>query len=238
MKHSEIYRININDVDCGETAGLSAVMRFFQDCAECAIEEKRPSTHELAAQNKAFVLAGINISIYKPLYCHDDIAVYTWATESGGASFERCFQMKRSGSLVAEATSVWALLDRNTKKLVRVADFDNNYDEDEPIDLDAPKHLRIPKELNMRLVGEYTVAYKDIDRNMHMNNTVYGNLLCGFIPDFIGSRVIKCEISYKSEAPLDENIKVYLAEKDGVYYFRTVCRGKTNVEAEIITERM
>ena len=51
-------------------------------------------------------------------------------------------------------------------------------------------------------------------------------------------RVIAMSISYAHEAPLGELLKVYTAESDGVYYFRTVrsSDGLTNAEANIIVE--
>jgi hypothetical protein len=44
-------------------------------------------------------------------------------------------------------------------------------------------------------------------------------------------------ISYISEAPLGETLKIYSGISDGVYYVRTVREsGQTNVEAEIMLE--
>ena len=85
-----------------------------------------------------------------------------------------------------------------------------------------------------------TVELFTVDINRHINNTRYGDILCGYIPEIIGSRVIQFEINYISEAPLGETVKVYMAkDDDGNYFFRTVRDGgKTNVEAEMMIEKI
>ena len=102
------------------------------------------------------------------------------------------------------------------------------------------KRFRLPADINLTLVGERAVEYQDVDINRHINNTRYGDILCGYIPDIIGSRVIQFEINYISEAPLGETVKVYMAkDDDGNYFFRTVRDGgKTNVEAEMMIEKI
>jgi acyl-ACP thioesterase len=73
--------------------------------------------------------------------------------------------------------------------------------------------------------------------NGHMNNTKYPDILCGYIGDMRGQRVVSMALSFVSEAPLHEALKVYAGSSDGVWYVRTVrANGQTNVEAEIIPE--
>jgi acyl-ACP thioesterase len=91
----------------------------------------------------------------------------------------------------------------------------------------------------MSLVGEYTVTYRDTDVNGHMNNTNYADILCGCIPNMKQLRVKSIGINYSSEAVLNEELKIYMSKIDGKFYFRTIrSDGKTNIEAEIITERL
>ena len=64
-------------------------------------------------------------------------------------------------------------------------------------------------------------------------------MLCDFIPEMHNLRIKSVGISYSSEAKLNETVKVYMSKIDNKYYFRTVrSDGKTNVEAELITERL
>jgi len=121
-----------------------------------------------------------------------------------------------------------------------VNEFDLGYRTDDMIELDLPARFKIPDDVEMRLVGERTVEYADIDLNGHMNNTRYPDILCGYIPeDMRGRRVISLGISFLSEAPFGETLKIYSGTSDGVHYVRTIREnGSVNVEAEIITESL
>ena len=238
MKWTGKYKVNNHDTDLNNIVSLTGILRYMQDSANCQMEEEGPSYNELFSKGLAFVLSRIKVSVYHPIYAHDEIEVSTWACESSGFSFNRCYSIKKNGVIMAEAYSIWALVDANAHKLVRVADFDGDYGQDAPVELDMAKRFRLPADINLTLVGERVVEYQDVDINRHINNTRYGDILCGYIPEISGSRVIQFEINYVSEAPLSETIKVYMAKgEDGTYYFRTVREGaKTNIEAELMIE--
>ena len=68
-----------------------------------------PSNEELREQGKAFLLSRINMSLYHPLFAGDDIEAFSWGCESRGVSFNRCYQLRRGGEVIAEAASVWGL---------------------------------------------------------------------------------------------------------------------------------
>ena len=237
MKWTVKYTINNHDTDFNNIVSASGIMRYMQDAANFQMEGQKPSYDELFNSGRAFVLSRFRMSLYSLLHSHDKIEASTWAVESKGVSFDRCFSITKNGLTVAEATSVWALVDRNTGRLVRVSDFENNYSTDEPVELDLPARFRLPSDLNFALVGERTVEYRDVDINRHINNTRYPDILCGYIPHMEGKRVINLEINYLSEAPIGETLKVYMAKSDGSYYFKTIREnGKTNIEAEIMID--
>ena len=74
-----------------------------------------------------------------------------------------------------------------------------------------------------------------------MNNTVYADLLSGYIPEVKSGegRIVSFYINYSNECRLDEEMKIYRAcgSAEGEWYFRTIrSDGKVNVEAKILTE--
>ena len=238
MKWSGNYRVNANDVDYNNIVSASNVLRFMQDAAFSAMKEDGLSYNELFERGYAFILSRTRMSLYAPIYSHEKLEVQTWACESRGVQFNRCYRILRDGAIVAEAVSVWALYGTCDKRLHRVTEFDLGYRTDDMIELDLPARFKIPDDVEMRLVGERTVEYADIDLNGHMNNTRYPDVLCGYIPeDMRGQRVISIGISFLSEAPLGETLKIYSGTSDGVHYIRTIREnGSVNVEAEILTE--
>lgn len=238
MKWTEEYVINNHDTDYNCVVSLTGIMRYIQDTAYAQMNGQGPTYNELISEGKSFVLSKLNISLYRPLYGRDKIEAATWAVESTGVSFGRCYSIKKDGVLVAEATSVWALLDTKVGRLIRVRDFENNYAMDEMPELDASAPLRLSEDFKMPIVGEHTVEYRDCDVNRHMNNTVYGDLFCGYIP-MDKKRVISFRINYKAEAPLGKTMRIYMKEtEEDTYLFRASVDGKITTEAEIITERI
>lgn len=237
MKWTGKYYVNANDIDLNSIVSVSNLLRYMQDAANREMEEDGPSYEKLFSDGYSFILSRIRLSIYSPLYSHETLEVQTWACESRGAQFNRCYRVMRNGLIVAEAIAVWALCGIADRKAHRVSEFDLRYCTDDMLELDLPARLRIPDDIPLRLVGERSVEYADIDLNGHMNNTKYPDMLCGYIGDMRGQRVISMVISFVSEAPLHENLKIYSAVSDGTAYIRTLREnGQVNVEAEIMTE--
>lgn len=238
MKWSGEYRVNANEVDQNNIVSVSSLLKYMQDAATSAMEEDGPSYDSLMEQGLSFVLSRIRISAYTPLHTHDRLEAQSWACESRGAQFNRCYRVLRDGIIVAEGVSVWALVGLHDRKLHRVTEFDFHYRQDDMLELDLPARFRIPESVNLVLNGERTVEYADVDMNGHMNNTRYPDILCSFLgTEMKGQRVISMGISFLSEAPLGETIKYYAGQNDDVWYVRSVREnGQTNVEAEILTE--
>ena len=240
MKWEEKYRVRFNDTDAKEILGASGTFKYIQEAAMCQLNSQKPTYTELLNQGKAYVLSAIRVEMYYPIYAQEKIIARSWACPSKGVSFIRSYEIERDGEIVCEAVSSWALISVKDRKLLKVEDADTaNYFVDEPIKTEHPLRIRIPSALPMSLMGEHTVRYSEIDINGHMNNTNYADMLCNYIPEISNLRIKSVGINYSSEAKLNETVKVYMSKIDGKFYFRTVrSDGKTNVEAEFITERL
>ena len=238
MKWSGEYTVNANDVDFNNIVSVSNMLRYMQDAANYEMEEDGLSYNELFSRGLSFVLSRIRMSFYSPIYAHEKIEVQSWARESRGVQFNRCYRIMKNGVNAAEAVSVWALVGVNDRHLHRVNEFDLPYRKDEMLELDMPARFKIPDDVDMRLVSERVVEYADVDMNGHMNNTHYPDVLCSHLSENMrGQRVISMGISFLSEAPLGESVKIYSGMSDGNHYVRTVQEnGQVNVESEIILE--
>ena len=239
MKWTEEYRINVHDTDLNGIVSASGILRYMQDTSNLHMAGEGPSYESLFAEGNSFILSRISLSIYAPLHAHDVIRSQTWAVASRGVTYNRCFRIIRGEDIVAEATSVWALLDMNAHRIRRVGEIPVHYSEDDPLELDLPARFRIPAEAKLSLMGERTVLYADVDQNGHMNNTHCPDIFCSYLPGIEHSRVISCMFSFVKEAPLGANVKMYCGEYDGAYYVRSVLPdGSVNAEAEILLERV
>lgn len=222
--------VDIHDVDYNGVAKTSSILRYIQSAAQSQLTEKNMSYGELREMGRAFILSRLNMAVLKPLTAYTPLTAVSYPCESRGYTFLRCYELLCEGVTVARAISAWALIDTETRALVRVNDFNLPISTLPPIDLALPRII-LPTELSD--VGGYGVHYGDVDQNMHMNNTKYPDMYSNFLPlkDKMISRIA---INYSSEAALSEKLRVMRACRDGVYYFRTTrSDGKTNSEAEI-----
>lgn len=223
-------KVDIHDVDYNGVARTSALMKYIQSAAQTQLTENGMSYDELRNKNRAFILSRIKMEFTDTVRAYEPLTALSFPCNSRGYSFLRCYKLIKDGVTIGRAASVWALVDTETRALVRVNDFDLGLDTYDPLDLPLTR-IVIPGEL--KTVGEYRVNYADTDQNKHMNNTRYPDMYSQFLP-LDGKRIESITISYANEAPFGDILTVESAETNGFYYFRTIrSDGKINTEAEI-----
>ena len=239
MKWSEEYKVLYHDTNSNEFVGISRIFKYLHEAATAQMRAQKPSYNDLLNQNKAFILSGIRVNLYEPLSYNEMITVNTWGCPARGFTFPRSYQILRNEELICEANSNWALVDTKSKKLIKASDVELNYYIDTPLEMESQIRFRIPTELQMSLVGEYTIRYTDTDINGHMNNTNYPDMLFNALPNPENKLVRSIAISYQSEAKVGDYLKLYMGRTDGKYYMRSIHEdGRVNVEAELVLENL
>ena len=230
------FTVNTHDTDFNGELRPGRLLAYMQESANLQLQEMHPSNDELRQRGLAFILSRIAINQYRPIFACNKIEVRTWACESKGLLTSRSYQVLLDGEIAAEALSVWGLLDINSKKPVKISELGSDYSPEKQLELDLPRRFVIPADAQLHLVGEHTVSYSETDRNLHMNNTCYPDMFCDYL-DLISSRPASVLINYNTEAPKGCTLKIYLAEYDGCYFFRSVRPdGKINAEARFILD--
>ena len=223
MKHTRNFKVNFHDTYPNGLLRPSAVIKEMQEAVNLCSEEHGPSGDELRKMGYAFVVSRMTVSIYGDMRKYEDLTASTWATDAGGAfSYIRCFEIRSGERLLAEGIATFAMIDIERGRPVKKGTVELHYCADEISMLDAPTRLHMPDQEFFALAGEHTVALSE----------------CDVIPNMNGRRVLTFSISYLAEAKCCEELKVYRCESDdGVFSMRTVRGdGRTNVEAEIVTE--
>ena len=240
MKWTEHYKVKFHDTNSNEILSTSGVLKLMQETGMLHMNGVRPSYNDLLNQDKALILSSIRINIYSPICSYDEVDVVTWATGSRGFTTYRSFQIFKGDELMAEANTVWALVSVSEKKLVKISEVDfSNFEPEPQLVLDAPSKVRIPNELKLSLVGEYTVRYSDTDLNHHINNTNYPDLFFNYLPSPEAKLVKSIAISYINDAKIGDNLKFYMAKTDGKYFMRSIHEdGRINAEVEFTVENL
>ena len=236
MYHIENYRTRWHDTDADRILRPSQLMVYLQETANLQfVTHKRDLDKERDEVGTAFILSRICLDIHAPLFAYEDIEVETFTCDSRGFSFNRCFRILRGGEVIAEALTVWALINIKTGKLLRAEEYDVGFENEPILSVNAPVRIKMPPQDAFCEVGKRTIVYSDIDYNMHMNNTRYPNMLCDFMDAADTSRISGISLSYLREAALGDTLKVMRAKLDDRYFFRTVGNdGKVCLEAEVI----
>ena len=230
MKFTEKYTVRWHDTDASRNMRPSKIVECMQEvanrqCEACGL----PLDTLRDERGLGFILGAISLRIDAPLHAYDEIEVSTWCTPARGYIFNRYFDIKRGGELIAEASSTWVLLDINKKTIVRISpddDMNTHFYYDQPIDPSAlPRKPRIAKDAPLYKVGERKIVYSDIDYNMHMNNTHYPDMICDHLCEMTdGAHTVRSmSLSYLKEASLGDTLSVCRADADddGVILVRT-----------------
>ncbi len=238
MKYIEKYNVRWHDTDANREVHPSGVLMFMQETGNRQFEAAgRPLDVIRDEKGVGFILSRIAIEMTEPIHAYEDIFVETFTCAARGYTFPRGFEIKRRGKSVARAMSQWALVRVADRTLVKADDFPLTFGDEAELALDMPLRFRVPRDLQWEQVGERTIAFSDIDYNMHMNNTKYPDMLCDFLPDPAHTRVTGVSLAYCKEAAFGDTLRVERAHAgDGVYYIRTRKGDETCLEALIKTQ--
>ena len=240
MKYSAQFRLTSMDIAPNGSVRPGALLRYFQEAINLQMHDNPPSTEDLFDNGLAFILSRTTMKLYIPFEVYDTVKVVTWANTSKGATFVRSAQLFRNDELAADIITTWALVDFNTHRLVRVKDAVLGIGTlDELPDIPLPEKVRFPENSEMSPVGEKEVVYGDIDRNNHMNNTRYVDMICDFLPDVENKKVKGFTINYLTESRLGEKLDIYhTSNGDTDYFYAAKEDGTHSVDIEMMLENI
>ena len=222
--------VDIHDVDFNGVARASSLMKYIQGAAQSQLTDNGLSYDELKNRKRAFILSKIKMEFTETVRAYEKLTALTFPCESRGYSFLRCYALEKDGKTIGRAVSVWALIDTDTRSLVKVSDFELGLETYSPLDITL---TRIAHPTELITVGTYKVEYGMVDQNRHMNNTCYPDMYSSFLP-LENKRIDSISISYLAEAPKGDTLTVQRGVLGDTFYFRTIrSDGKINSEAEI-----
>ena len=229
--------VTAHDINTNCIATPTAVVKYMMEAVDRNMLCCGPTYQELMSKGLSFIVSRTAIEVFRPLKEYEPITVETWATVSRNVSFPRSYVIKSGGETVARGLAIWALVDMTEQKLIKGSDFSvDSYGTGEQVELGIPTRFKLPTDIPFTKCGNKKVLYSDIDRNFHMNNTKYFDMLFDYIPERDKIFMSSCLLNYVGEAPYESEIDIYIsepAEENGekVYYFKTEIDGKANIQA-------
>ena len=198
----------------------SSALLFIQRAATGHLDSLGYTYERLKNEGIVFMVANSATKFYKNLRAHEKVTVATCPAISKGAQIlrETCI-FNENGERVCENQSAWIMLNPENGKILRPTEFKYKLpilEEYNPF-CDATR-IKIPKSDNN--LGERKVRLSDIDRNSHMNNTIYSNVLTDSFAEEVlnGKGVDTLFIKYKNQARMGDVLAIS-GEKnsDGVF---------------------
>ncbi len=214
----ESYEVQPNDI-----IRPSTLFHLFQKAAGDDLDARGMTYNFLRENGIVFVVTKFTLEYFADIHSNDHVTMATYPRGVHGVSFIRDFDVTLNGTRAAYATSSWVLLDINHRTLLRPNAIDRlGKIQPDLSDMHEIEDRRIKfntAEMNKTDVRE--VYYSQIDRNGHMNNTFYPDIVYDYFPNERKSTDIgkKFSIYYASEVMCGEKFEVYTAEKDGEFHF-------------------
>lgn len=201
-------------------------------CDFLGIDEKRyQETHT------AFLMAKVSVEMYEKIPVRSRLTMVTRPSQAVRAVYYRYTSIyNEEGREVASVDSRWVLVDTETKKILRHAPETLNLPF---MDMPYREHeMEIQRCREAPRVGKERATYSRTDLNRHMNNTVYADILCDYLPAGLLEKhqIKKLVVNYHREIPQDEEVEILLQQREEnpkVFYSCGQVDGKMCFEAQI-----
>ena len=169
---------------------------------------------QMIEQHRVWVLSRLVLELDDMPKSDETFQIHTWISRIYRHFTDRHFTLQRTdGSVYGHATSIWALIDTETRMpadLAKLAEggFTEALQPDKPSPIAAMGRiaLRQPK-----LLLSHRAAYCDLDINGHVNSIRYMELLIDqFEPEALKQRPIRrIEMAYCLEAYWGDTLEIY-----------------------------
>jgi len=187
MKHREKYRVHYYYTDRNFDLKLLYISKYMQETALAALDTLGAPRRELTEKKLAFFLSKMSFVFDDEIKKFDDIIVETWTLPPKSVSCVRNYRIinETAGTCAIRASSSWALLNIADKSIVHPNILSEHFIaglvDDEDIGFNPARRVKIPDDIETaaenNVLFKKEILYGDIDENMHMNNTVYLDII-------------------------------------------------------------
>ena len=167
---TESLRVRGHEVTPRGIVSLPALCTYLPDVAGRHAETLGVSMRSLRAQNKAWILSHLHLTIDRLPQWDETIAVETWPSGLDGLRATREFVLSVAGTEVARATSAWLVFDTERRRPARPPKAVRTLDPP-----DRPPVLPhvwddVPRPQQPDATQTFEARYADLDLNRHVNS--------------------------------------------------------------------
>ncbi|MDR1102290.1 MAG: acyl-[acyl-carrier-protein] thioesterase [Tannerella sp.] len=191
---------------------------------------------DMAERKAAWVVSKLAIELTSPGRLTEPLRILTWVQQVERIFTFRCFEITalHGGETLGYARSVWAAIDRETRRPVSLdglglADFVT--ERACPVAFTSPE----PAEKDTQGIP-YTVKYSDLDVNGHLNSIKYIEAILDLfdIETYRTRSVVRFEIAYQAEGRYGMQLLLHKKQTAENEYTAAICNeGKSISRAKI-----
>lgn len=235
--YSHTYLVELGDCDVFGNLKLSTLLRDIQNAATQHCEGTEVSRDALMRDlNGIWVLLRVKLHLNRPVKWKEELTVRTYHRGPSGAMLVRDFLFYVGEEQVGWATSGWVVVDYLDRHILRSAMVEARVEfQLRPPLMEEIKLTKLKAPGELRPCGNRTVRYSDLDVNRHLNNTIYGDILCDALElqDVEGSYVEDVQINFLKESLSGETLELLRSDGEGETYFLATCKGEKRFEAKV-----
>lgn len=213
--YKEKIKISSIDIDQNLELRLSNLFKYFQIVGSNHIEKLGVGHQDLFDHNLLWVVIRLEAKIYRTPKLDEVVTFTTHPGENRSFVFPRFYEVYDSkGKLMVSASSMWALIDKTTRKVVIKPEGIKSIKGEKHKD-DIPLPEKVTGEASF-LVNKRKTVYSDIDLNGHLNNTKYIEfMLDTHEPDFYKTHRIKSiNVNYDKEIKFGDEVSLFSNGKE------------------------
>lgn len=205
-----------SDFDIYDHIFPKSILQVFQDIAGEHANYLNVGYKAFLSKNLIWVLTRLGYEVIKPIKPFRTYIAKTHPVRPKLLNIQRDFELidKETGEVCVKGSSLWAILNIETRRLVRptpdmgdifTKDFEY-FDEDK----NMPLLKSISKDINAEEVSlVQKVIFPYLDHNLHMNNTNYSSLVLAVLDLQKDEYVSSIQINYEKECALNDSLYIY-----------------------------
>ncbi len=198
--YEQTYRILSSDTDAAQRLRLSRLFTLLQEASIAHTTALGMGREKTLDRGLLWIVTLQQARISRMPVYDEQIKLFSWPGDTMHLLFPRYYRIEdEAGSALIEASAIWALMDRETRRVV--------FPEEHGVEIKGVRTGNeiplpsAPKPPKTNIADTFAVPYSYVDLNGHMNNTRYFDLAEDRMPDALRSRaLVGVQTEYAKEA--------------------------------------
>jgi medium-chain acyl-[acyl-carrier-protein] hydrolase len=206
---TESLRVRGHEVTPRGVVSLPALCTYLPDVAGRHAEALGVSMRSLRAENKAWILSHLHLTIDRLPRWEEEIVVETWPSDLDGLRATREFVLSVDDTEVARATSAWLVFDTDRRRPARLPEAVHDLDLPDCSPVLPHAWDDVPRPQRTDHTQTFEARYSDLDLNRHVNSARLLEWALAPLPaDHLDTHTCtEMRLQFRAETTLDDIVR-------------------------------